>query len=302
MRKQVDERGSALILVALALTVLVGFAGLAVDAGRLYIERQRLQTIADAAALAGARQLPDSRQQAATTALAMVRANQPTPLTTETADVAADNLAVTVRLARPVPLTLIRLLGLTDVQVGVTATAQVGKVGAVTGALPLGVEAQDFETGRQYTLKLPAPGQGGKNQRGNFNALALGGTGANVYRENLRSGYDGWLSVGDEVLTEPGNMKGPTEQGLAERLAADPDSTWDQVPAHSPRRLLIPIVESFDVPGRKPVKIVGFAIFFLEQFKPSGEVVGRFLEAAVTGRPQEWDDTSGTAKVVFLSQ
>lgn len=54
MRTPVSQRGQAIVLVALMLAVLLGFLGLAIDSGRLYVERRQLQTAADSAALAAA--------------------------------------------------------------------------------------------------------------------------------------------------------------------------------------------------------------------------------------------------------
>lgn len=47
-----DEAGQSVVLVALAFTVLLGFGGMAIDAGRFYAERRFLQNAADASALA----------------------------------------------------------------------------------------------------------------------------------------------------------------------------------------------------------------------------------------------------------
>ncbi len=44
----------------LALIVLLGFAGLVVDLGRVYVAQRQLQQAVDAAALAGGQDLPDS--------------------------------------------------------------------------------------------------------------------------------------------------------------------------------------------------------------------------------------------------
>ena len=52
-----NERGHAMIVVSAAISLLIGAAGLAVDAGRFYQEQKRLQTAAAAAALAGASEL-----------------------------------------------------------------------------------------------------------------------------------------------------------------------------------------------------------------------------------------------------
>jgi Flp pilus assembly protein TadG len=49
------ERGATAVVVALLLVPLLGFAAIAVDIGAVYAERARLQTAADAAALAVAR-------------------------------------------------------------------------------------------------------------------------------------------------------------------------------------------------------------------------------------------------------
>lgn len=50
----VSEKGQAVILVALSIVGLIGAAALAIDGGRAYIEKSRVQSAADAAALSGA--------------------------------------------------------------------------------------------------------------------------------------------------------------------------------------------------------------------------------------------------------
>jgi uncharacterized membrane protein len=52
-----NQAGQALVFVALALVVLLGFAGLSVDMGVLRHERRLQQTAADAAAIVGANNL-----------------------------------------------------------------------------------------------------------------------------------------------------------------------------------------------------------------------------------------------------
>ncbi|MDX6750761.1 TadG family pilus assembly protein [Geminicoccaceae bacterium 1502E] len=54
------RRGSMLPLVAMGVGAIAGAGALGVDAGWLYLQRDRLQQAADAVALAGARQLPDT--------------------------------------------------------------------------------------------------------------------------------------------------------------------------------------------------------------------------------------------------
>lgn len=52
-----EQRGTVAIIVALSALVLFGFAGIAIDVGRLYVNKTELQTAADACALAAAAEL-----------------------------------------------------------------------------------------------------------------------------------------------------------------------------------------------------------------------------------------------------
>jgi Flp pilus assembly protein TadG len=52
-----DQQGATAVMVAVALTALFGFVALGIDVGNLCVTRNQLQNIADAAALAGTRQL-----------------------------------------------------------------------------------------------------------------------------------------------------------------------------------------------------------------------------------------------------
>ena len=52
-----DESGAALILVAAGIFALVGFGALSVDVGYLYSAQRELQASANAAALAGAKDI-----------------------------------------------------------------------------------------------------------------------------------------------------------------------------------------------------------------------------------------------------
>ncbi len=52
------EEGQSIVVVALMIVIIMGFMGLVIDVGRLYLARQELQNYTDAATLAGARLLP----------------------------------------------------------------------------------------------------------------------------------------------------------------------------------------------------------------------------------------------------
>ncbi len=57
--RQDGERGQVIVLIVLFLVVLLGMAALVIDVGYAYYAHRSLQASADAAALAGAQELPD---------------------------------------------------------------------------------------------------------------------------------------------------------------------------------------------------------------------------------------------------
>jgi len=86
MARLKSERGQAFVVMVLSLAVIIGMAALALDVGHWFRDKRRLQGTSDAAALAGAQQLPDD--PAGAKAMALNYANQ------NGGDVAAANITV----------------------------------------------------------------------------------------------------------------------------------------------------------------------------------------------------------------
>jgi hypothetical protein len=55
-----------------------------------------------------------------------------------------------------------------------------------------------------------------------------GGTGADWYRENIANCNIDVMGFGQTYTPEPGNMVGPTTQGMDDLIAKDPYATWDE--------------------------------------------------------------------------
>jgi hypothetical protein len=272
-----EEQGAVLVLVAAALVALLGFGALTIDVGLLFLNRERLANAADAAALAGVQFLPDYPDTAVATARHYVYANG-VPESEANIEVGPDGKTITVTATRQVSFFLAPVLGFANTGVSAQAKARVGGVEAVWGAAPLGIPEQTLEFGELYTLKVG----GGAGERGNFGALALGGQGASNYEDNLRNGYQAWLKIGDVIETEPGNMSGPTQRAVEDRIAGHESCTFDNCCPNCPRLIYVPVYRDLgEKGGRHEVEVVGFAAFFLEGVTGQGnesEVKGYFVE------------------------
>jgi Flp pilus assembly protein TadG len=114
-----------------------------------------------------------------------------------------------------------------------------------------------------------------------------GSTGADDYREAI-SGCNTTLMKFDQTFDpEPGNMVGPTQQGMEDLIALDPDAYWDEANKRvvstkhpSPRVRAIPLFDPYyyadgKANGRNAsLKFVNYLGFFIEKMQ-GNEVFGR---------------------------
>ncbi|HEY9855975.1 MAG TPA: pilus assembly protein TadG-related protein [Stenomitos sp.] len=279
------QKGATLVTTALFATGLVVIAGLVADTGAMMYHRTRMQVAADAAALAGTKGLLNGRDYGIAQAQEMAGKNG-YELKRSNIGIAPCNLRMLVVLETPNESLVGRVLkavkgedpdNANPLTVGARAQADLYVVGTNYGVRPFGVPEADFKPGAEYVLKQ---GPGG-SIRGNFQALGLDGTGADVYRTSILNGANRTVHVGDMVPTEPGNMNGPTVSAVNQLLGNDSTSYQDASKGNkTPRVMTLPLMGDsfFAVNGRSNVTIAGFARFYVTYTTSRGEVYGRFIE------------------------
>ena len=285
-----NQHGQVAIFVGLLLVAIVGILAYVIDEGSLYESRRTYQTIADSAALAGAQELPDS-SDAIQAAINYAEMNG---VPSESLNVVIEDTFIPNDTIRITAADMNRetffagIFGINSTPVGADAAALVGSPSEYFGVVPFGILEDDWIPGEEYELKWGPPGN-----KGNFGALALGGTGANNYRNNIREGYSGVLRVGDIVETEPGNMKGPTLQGTEDRIYDYPDYTFNSFEeltrmeggeyiltnSSDSQYVMCPLIN--EIPnGREEVAILGFIPFIITNVTGS-KVYGTFINEAL---------------------
>jgi hypothetical protein len=270
--------GNIIIIVVLSITVLLGSGSLIMDLGPVYMTRTDLQKAVDTAVLSGAESLPDT-QVAMKVSIETASLNYPDGIFNI---IEVTSNSIKIHGERKIEHFLAKIIGIDSSLVEVKGMARIEYPYSVKDVIPFGIQDQIFVYGVPYTLKY---GSGSDNQlplKGNFGALSLGGTGSNNYREKIKYGYHGILYLGQWVDTEPGDMSGPTKDGVYYRINQDPCSNYLTVDKYSPRLVTVPIITNYDdVNGKDEVQICGFGLFFLEGVNGNGNnnyVIGRFLE------------------------
>jgi len=117
-----EEQGGAIVMVALCMTVMIGFAALVVDVGNLYLNKTLMVNMADAAALAGIQDLPNDPQAAITNAYSYAAQNG---VSSDVVGVtlSSNNTVITVTVARTVPFFFAKIFAMNSENVTARAVA-----------------------------------------------------------------------------------------------------------------------------------------------------------------------------------
>jgi len=262
------QRGIVAVLVTIALLVLLAIAGLALDSGRMVLNKSQLQSTVDSAALAAAKVLNEtgSRAEAQTVAADIFAQNaeelsgvltDATMLPLEYSDtlmglmpggdrgegrhyvrVVAGNFSIWTSFSR--------VVGVPELAAAASAVAGPSAPLQIRGAcdvVPLmvcidrvnGTKANGWnvlDSTKVTPLKIAQPDSFAPGNTGLI-CLEGGNCGANKIREWLRQG--GCIPPSGYLDTKPGTVTGPTGQGLSTRFTASglpdwpPDVITDQV-------------------------------------------------------------------------
>jgi Flp pilus assembly protein TadG len=266
---------------------VLGMCALAIDVGNWYQQKQALQAAADAAALAGASELPAgwSAAQGAANHSYSRNGKASDVLTVTQASTLTANDSVTVTAQRQASGFFVRVFGITSVSISASARATVESYStfASTGnVMPFAVMRGNYTLGTSYTIY----GDGSSSNNGAISPSVVSGSGcagasgSNDLRDTVSGAETACpITVGNLIATNPGNNTGPVAQGLNTRMAGG-WQTFNQIVQpggnghyallnpSSPQLVVIPVVLNTSggttwPNGSSQVRIVGFAWFVI---------------------------------------
>lgn len=251
-----EESGQVLVLFALLAIVIFGITAFVTDVGMLQSHKRHLQNTADAAALAGARDLADGKDAANVTASVYKYVDENKIDKNEVKAIIIDDNSVKVDLKGSRGLFFARAARLTNddsANVRAKAKAKVGLPSGMKGVLPIGIEIDDFKNfdknGGSFIVK--------GNSAGNWGWVnldyAYGNKNISVdeQAEFIINGYDKMLYINDIIETDNGaNVQSGGHVGK-----------WNWKVEEYMKNgtpLFVPIIDKFPN-GKKEVTILGFA-------------------------------------------
>src|SRR6266702_4847120 len=238
------ERGATLVLVVVGLLALIAMAGLGLDTAHVLLNKARLQSALDAAALAGAKSLDASASTPTATGAAgsvfvknvlpyselnnagvtliteySSTLNPFSPGTTPAKFVRASVAGFTTQMS------LISVLGISSINVAGNAVAGPSPpIVSACNVAPVFMCADPTKpplygyTIDQVVSLNQVTGSKSAIGPGNYGLLSLGGNGGSIVRNNLAGAYSSCVSKGPNVPTEPGVAAGPVSEGINTRF------------------------------------------------------------------------------------
>lgn len=285
-----EEKGHTMIIVLSSLLLLLGIAGIAIDAGRLYLVRSELQKAVDAGALGGADLL-----------LKKLVAGPVTQAEYDLAKDTAGNLAIknyksntayTPKAYRDgadfvelygeetVNLMLMPLLGLNTGKVNAFAKVKIGEVdkfgkGAI---IPIGIHLnQSLQFGAIWNITA---NPGDALSPGWYGFLDFSyidpnkaNQGTKELADYIKDGAPADVSTETDIAIREG---APTQSGLIDKALEDRENTLIYVPIVGPVHVL--------ADGTKGVTVEGFAVFKLIDYNKSTQTIqAEFQRIEVNG-------------------
>jgi hypothetical protein len=311
------EDGQVIVFVIAILTILIGLGALVIDGGSWFRAQRHLQTAADAAALAGAQDLP-ATGTAQSTAVSYAQTNYagiPAPTVTfpSTAPTCAANTCIDVAAQTTAPGYLSRIYGSVFNNVVVRAHARAGifSPSMLKNVAPIAVK-------RSVACAATNPGCYGQRVTFNFDesnvssssiglinltchstaSTACGssaGIGGSQLKDWIETGYPDALPANQWYGVKTGETVGPVKQGLNDKIGTP---------------LFFPVFDTTANSGSNYFfHIIGWAAFVIERvdsWGPGGrQLTGHFVTFIATdlaaGTPLDPSNNFGVYTISLIN-
>lgn len=267
-----DDRGQAIVLTLIFMTVLLGAGAMALDVGTWFHAKRQLQAEADAAALAGAQALPQSTADARALAL-QYSAKNGNDLTDAGISFSSDtstNDTINVHLSAPAPGFFSKLFGISSVSVSADAAARTDNINSALDVAPIAVNwkhpmlqctplpCSDPTQINLFDLHNP----GSADAAGAFGLIDLlandnGSAGATTLADWITHGFNEYMNLGTYYSV-------PSAKFNSSQIVAAMQAAIGQV-------LLFPVYDTLGGPGSNAqYHIIGWVGFHVTGFNASG--------------------------------
>jgi Flp pilus assembly protein TadG len=280
-----DQRGQAFVITVLMIATLLGLTALVLDVGSWFRAHRQLQATADAAALAGAQELPANPGNASSLANDYAAKNTSglQGVTVNLSQTYVANDTIKVHVAKPAEGFFSKVFGINSVNEGASATARVAGMKSALYVAPIVVNQKHpmlnncggpcFGPSYQTTIPVSQTGAPGAFGLVNLDPQTNGTTGASTIANWIANGFDKYLDIG-AYASDPG-------------VKFNSNSIQDAMNMRIGTEMLFPVFDTLTGTGANAqYHIIGWVGFFVTGVDPNGNngnVSGYFTRVIWTG-------------------
>jgi Putative Flp pilus-assembly TadE/G-like len=280
-----NQSGQAFVLTVLMITALLGLAALVLDVGSWFRAHRALQATADAAALAGAQELPQAPGNAQSLANDYAAKNQTglAGVSVNMSQTYVPNDTIRVHVEKPAEGFFSKVFGINSVDEGASATARTAGMKSALYVAPIVVNQQHpmlnncggpcYGPSYQTTIPVGQTGAPGAFGLVNLDPQSGGTSGASTLSNWIRNGFDKYLDIGS-YASDPGvkfNSNG-IQEAMNDRVGTE---------------MLFPVYDTLTGQGANAeyhiIGWVGFYINGVDKQGNNGTVSGYFTRVIWTG-------------------
>jgi Flp pilus assembly protein TadG len=280
-----DQRGQAFVVTTLMIASLLGLTALVLDVGSWFRAHRQLQATADAAALAGAQELPDNPGNASSLANDYATKNTSAlqGVTVTLSQTYVPNDTIKVHVAKPAEGFFSKVFGIDSVNEGAAATARTAGMKSALYVAPIVVNQQHpmlnncggpcFGPNYQTTIPVGQTGAPGAFGLVNLDPQSGGTSGASTLADWIVHGFDKYLDIGS-YASDPGvkfNSNG-IQDAMTSRIGTE---------------MLFPVYDTLTGQGSNAqyhiIGWVGFFVTGVDKQGNNGNVSGYFTRVIWTG-------------------
>jgi Flp pilus assembly protein TadG len=285
MNAKRNQSGQAFVITVLMITTLLGLTALVLDVGSWFRAHRALQATADAAALAGAQELPQAPGSATALANDYASKNQSglTGVTVNLSQTYVSDDTIRVHVTKPAEGFFSKVFGINSVDEGAGATARTAGMKSALYVAPIVVNQLHPMLnncggpcyGPTYQTTIPVGSTGAPGAFGlvNLDPQSGGTSGASTLADWIRNGFDKYLDIGS-YASDPGvkfNSNG-IQEAMTDRLGTE---------------MLFPVYDTLTGNGANAkYNIIGWVGFFVtgvDKQGNNGNVSGYFTRVIWTG-------------------
>jgi Flp pilus assembly protein TadG len=280
-----DQRGQAFVITVLMIASLLGLTALVLDVGSWFRAHRQLQATADAAALAGAQELPQNPGNASSLANDYAARNTSglQGVQVNLSQTYMSNDTIRVHVSKPAEGFFSKVFGINSVDEGASATARVAGMKSALYVAPIVVNQQHpmlngcngpcFGSSYQTTIPVGQTGAPGAFGLVNLDPSTNGTSGASTLAGWIENGFDKYLDIGS-YASDPG-------------VKFNSDGIQDAMKTRIGTEMLFPVYDTLTGSGSNAqyhiIGWVGFFVTGVDKQGNNGNVSGYFTRVIWTG-------------------